>query len=152
MTERPVWEDLVDVFRLAKMDLEVQRDPGTGRIKAARSYACPLDFYHRRGWISDDQHSAGVDLGELWLSGIERGHHSQWKYEVTGGGGYKSKDIFSDATLRFLKACKAIDHPPALGVALRVCCQHKPAGPRANMVLLKDGLDDLVRHFRRRRR
>ena len=66
MTERPVWEDLVGVFRLAKMDLEIQRDPKTGHIKAARSYACPLDYYHKRGWITDDQHSAGVDFGELW--------------------------------------------------------------------------------------
>ena len=145
MTERPVWEVLVDVFRLAKLDLEVERDPKTGHIKAARSYACPLDIYHRREVISDNQYSAGIDLGELWLAGVERGHHSQWKYEVTGGGGYKSKDVFLDATLRFIKACRAVDHSPAL--AIRVCCHHHRAGPRVNMVLLRDGLNDLVRAY-----
>jgi hypothetical protein len=160
---RHTWEDLVDVFRLAKMDLEIERDPTTGHIRKAQSYSSPLDAYQRKRLLQDDPKSAeasqldrardrydsGMRLAQLWYYGIERSNHSQWRYEVQTGGSTKPKDPLTSSTIQFIRACKAVELPVACRVAIRVCCHNKPAGERGEMLLLKRALDDLTKHFRK---
>ena len=143
-----------DLVRLhGEIDFKV--DAARRTIGFARTFKHPLDFYHRKGLITDEQHSAGVDLAQAFHFGIEVGNHSQWRYEPASSGGGPEADKALVQLVKaqaYFRAVLAVDGRATQKVVVGVCCFGEKAGKGGGMDVLKRGLDDLVKHYRKRAR
>ncbi len=116
----------------------------------------PLDYYVGRSLISDEQFKAGSEFFRLWFYGAEKGNCPQMRFGIESGG---TIDFDSAVALEQLyqRAEKSIKGTIQRLVVYRVCCWGEWAGylnyvgEKRRMQMLKDGLDDLVRHFKGKR-
>ena len=154
MTSKP-WQDVVDDLTRLHGELDVQIDHARSRPSFVRTFKQPLDFYHRKGMISDEQHSAGLDLAQAFHFGMEVGNHSQWRYEPSSSGGKPEPDKALLQLVRgqsYFRAVIAIDGRATQRMVVNVCCYGQTAGKGGGMEVLKRGLNDLVKHYSKRGR
>ncbi len=140
--------DIVAELTRLHGEMEVKIHAGRSVPGFMRSYKSPLDYYERRGWVSSEQHSAGLELAELHFSALGKTGSVESNYQTRVGGGMAKH--YLDARMWFYqRACLAIRASEERRMCIQVCCYDLKAGGGEEMMLLRGGLDDLVRHFRR---
>ena len=140
--------DIVAELTRLHGEMEVKILAGRSVPSLMRSYKSPLDFYGRRGWITSEQHSAGLELAELFFAAFGRTGSVESNYRTRVGGG-RAKHYLDARVWFYQRACAAIRAGDERRMCIQVCCYDLKAGGGEEMLLLRGGLDDLVRHFRR---
>jgi hypothetical protein len=117
--------------------------------KGGRSYhslASPLEFCVARRYITGPQYEAGTRLHALWRGSILHARYAVMRFGDPAG-------VFDAECLPlmprdYFRAMDAIRGFHAQRLVRQVCCFELPPGKGKPIGLLRDGLDDLVRHFR----
>lgn len=117
---------------------------------AITSYSRPLSFYLRQDFINRLQYRAGNKLYLLHRAAGLHEHYTRMRFGDTGGS--YDLEMHSVSTKEFIEATQAITDPAVRKVVARVCIDEQFAGKRGGMNLLREGLDDLISHFKLRRK
>jgi hypothetical protein len=124
----------------------IREDGDRGGLQFVAKFSCPLDYYFRHDYITKAQHRAGNRLAFLHRSSILRERYVRMNYgEVTGSADIESMPL---SIRDYLGAYKAINGEYERFVVVAVCCDDKKAGPRRPMAALRNGLNDLIIHFK----
>ncbi len=126
---------------------EVVREPGDRGGVQFRTYGEPLSFYEKKGIITDKQKRAGEDFYKTWYYGCLRSPYvlMRWtelkaaKSDVNAVGFLWSEYRIAMLSIRTRERQRVI---------YRVCCESRYAG-RGRILTLRDGLDDLMAHFKK---
>lgn len=141
----PHGEELLTRARQARGDTyEVEGGRG-GKQKYSREDL--LTTYLNYGHIEPHQFRAGDRYFKLWKHSILSVRYVQMRY--TELRGTFDPDCLQAVPKEYLEAQAAIRGEAERDVVFSVCCWNSKAGKRGQMGLLRDGLDDLARHFRR---
>ena len=143
------------------------------RPRAHNVCQVPIEYYHKRGWLTARQLDAGIKFHELWYYGAVKIGLAQMKLTSLPGG-RPNPDFLRVAADRYQKAKAAIRGLPQALVCYNVCCIGEWASklwPKKvffeegqeitaddlrpfykdrdqKMEWLKQGLEDLAGHFR----
>jgi hypothetical protein len=133
-------------------DLEALRGE-KGEVIWGRSFKWPLDFYFRRKHINGAQHRAGCDYHRLWRDGVINSGYAQVRYEVRAGGNTTPTPSLR-TEVEYKQAVEAItgateDITTMKRYVIYMVCALGVSAGRGNIVMLRDGLNDLYNHFRR---
>ncbi len=145
---------------------EITETRGAERKKFARVLSAPLDYYFNREWLTEDQHNAGRQFLHIWrygggspnvksmdllrVSGIhgDGSHHAamrdRYARAIQSFRGHAEKSITFEVT------CLGEYADEAMRSAIRAALSDYTS-PRRGMIYLRNGLDDLIAHFTRRR-
>lgn len=126
---------------------EVVREEGERGGIQFRTYGEPLSFYEKKGIISFKQKLAGEKFYRTWYYGCLRSPYVLMKWTELRGAKSELNSVgflWSEYRLAML----AIRGLQRKRIAYRVCCESRYAG-RGNILELRDGLDDLMSHFRK---
>ncbi len=110
-----------------------------------RSIYLPLDLYVAKRQITGEQYEAGERLHALWRGSIVAARYTTMRF-TDATTGYDAESI-ALMPRDYFRAMDAVRGFLAKRMVRQVCCFGEPAG-RGGMVGLRDGLDNLVRHFR----
>ncbi len=115
----------------------------------------PLDLYLHKGYLTPQQYLAGNEYFRLWYYGAEKNliKSINWNREST------NKTINPEAPyileLLYKKATNSIKGFNQRKIAFDVCCIGEflnavniSCGKNSRMNLLKNALDDLIKHFK----
>ncbi len=139
---------------------------GLERKRRVRVISSPIDYYLAREFIDRDQHSAGTQFYRLWYHGGARpGIKTMDLLKVAGIHG--DAEAGYDIRDRYTRAAECFRNAVAKRVVVDVVCVGEYAdgslraaireyvataqSPRHGMRHLRDGLDDLIAHFSKRR-
>jgi hypothetical protein len=111
-----------------------------------RSIQVPLEFYVARRYITGEQYQAGCRLHALWRGSIISARYARMRF----GAPASDFDPENIALMPrdYFRAMDSVHGFQRKAVVRTVCCFDEVAGEGRRMELLKQGLDDLVKHFR----
>jgi hypothetical protein len=141
--------------RLAKGDITTFETERGG--KEIRSTLHPMDFYLAKNAVSQKQFDAGDRFYRLWRAAGLGVHCPQHRYTFEVGADPLSHEDVQDLWKAYAKARKSVRSALWLHAVVAVCCYGEWAVSlraipgvntrRAPMRLLRNGLDDLAKHF-----
>lgn len=128
--------------------LKGRQTTSTARITVQRK----LDELNKRGVIDEDQYSAGERFFELWfLFGAMKHNHTISQYGQRIETPELTEEQYERGYRRWIEAKKSISRLPVAIVTYNVCCLDQwPAywaDVKRHTILLREGLDDLVKYF-----
>ncbi len=141
-------ETVINELRRLHGELDYKVDAARACPTFVRSYKCPLDAYERRGQVTPEQHSAGMAFHELYFHAFGRQGSVERNYRPRTHT-TRAPQFLDPGILQYLRAYQAVRGVTERRVAVQVCCYDTKAG--ADMLHLRSALDDLLRHFRKRR-
>ena len=110
-----------------------------------RSLDRPLDFYLNRCHITPRQYSAGVRYFRLWNYSVLRERYTRMRFGEESA--IADLEGILIAPRQYLEA-QAVLNAEQKRVVFNVCCRDEKAGKRGGMLILRDGLDMLAKHFK----
>lgn len=110
-----------------------------------RSTANLLDWYYHAQHITFQQHRAGFKFYRLWHFTILRDRYIKCRYDSEIRGEVDFEDL-AIIPRQFMEAKFAINNPKARIAVIDVCCTNITPGAR-KMLLVRQGLDDLIKYF-----
>lgn len=105
-----------------------------------------LVFYYLRDHITIAQYRAGKRFHALWRNSCLRTRYVTMRFDEPSGE-FNAGDV-ALLPREYLEACDAVRGEQELRIIRLVCIESVRAGRRKGMQMLRDGLDDLVKHFR----
>lgn len=145
--------ELPTAERMAKGDMHIE---GTERKLHFKAMNWPLDRYHKRGEITDDQHRAGARIFRDWsLSHAHKGQGALWE-------GHRGRPHTTDTPLSHFENCRRalealtdksrrlVERVAIEGYSLPAIHAELQFSPRnTGMDRLREALDDLHEYYDR---
>jgi len=116
-----------------------------------------LQYYHRKGWITDSQNKAGERLWHDYrIAGIYCPRGMEIKESVSGSSAPSNGERQQEARQRVRKAWESISGEIGKSMVFNVCCYSMPLkgvtydnydNSKSRMARFREAMDDLVCYY-----